>query len=91
MVIIKCSRAEVNEADVGALDNAIVAPFLSIVHRYVIGTIEEDVFRFEVCVGQLVVMHETHRMAQLVTDVPHMLDGVAHVVVLLLHNSQHKN
>ena len=44
---------------------------------------EEHVLRLEIGVGQLVVVHEPDRVAQLVGDVPHLLEGVSHVRVAL--------
>ena len=44
---------------------------------------EEHVLRLEIGVGQLVVVHEPDRVAQLVGDVAHLLERVRHVRVAL--------
>lgn len=87
VVVVEGRRTEVDEAYVRALYNTIVASLLPIMHRYVVGAIEENVLRLEVCVCQLVVVHETHCVAQLVANVPHVLYRVAHVIVLPLQKA----
>ena len=49
-----------------------------------IGIDEEDVLRFQVGVGQFIVVEESDGVGELVADVPHLLQRVGLVIVILL-------
>lgn len=47
---------------------------------------KEDILRFEVCVRELVVVQESDGVAQLVSNVPDLVQRIRLVVVVFLHN-----
>lgn len=53
---------------------------------FVITVDEQYVFWLEICVCELVVMEEQHAVYELVGDMPHLLQRVWLVVIVLLQN-----
>ena len=59
-----------------------------IVANFPVGGDEEDVLRLQIGVRQLAVVQEPDRVAELVRDVPDLVQRVGMIVVLLLQNQR---
>ena len=82
MLVVEGGTAEIDQPDLGVPDNPVILLLLVVVDEVVGAVKEEDVFWLEIGVRQTVVVHELDRVAKLVPNLPHLLDGVGDVVVV---------
>jgi len=81
--VVEGGAAEIDQPDFGVAHETKVLLLLVVVDLVERAVEEEDVLRLEVRVRQPVVVQELDGEAQLVSHLPHLLDRVGHVVVVL--------
>merc|ERR1719222_490375 len=82
MLVIESGTAEIDEPNIGPFDSSKVSLLFRIVGDVEIGINEEDVLRFQVRMGQFIVMKESHSVGELVTDMSDLLQRVRLVIVI---------
>jgi len=89
MLVIESGTAEIDEPNIGPFDSSKVSLLFRIVGDVEIGINEEDVLRFQVRMGQFIVMKESHSVGELVTDMSDLLQRVRLVIVIFLQKPRY--